>query len=121
MADIIDGLTAGGMPDNSGSDSIQTESTAEKVKMPFLLALHPDPKHSPEEVLTMTQSTFGAEHLDDEIAGDTIRVKIDPASIPELSKIDSIRTIANVQERAPFSVRQRAIMQFSKTSIRQQL
>ena len=113
----IDGLTTGGVPANNETDSVQTENTAEKVKMPFVLALHPDPKQSPEEVLTMIQSTFGAEHLDDAIAGDTIRVKIDPASIPELSKIDSIRTIANVQERTLFSVRQRAIMQFSKFAI----
>ena len=113
----IHGLLADGMPADSGTDSIQTETTADKVKMPFILALHPDPKQSPEEVLTMIQNSFGAEHLDDEIAGDTIRVKIDPANIPELSKIDSIRTIANVQKCTPFSVRQRAIMQFSKTAI----
>ena len=113
----IDGLRTGGLLTNSETDSTQTEATTGITKMPFVLALHPNPNQSPEQVLDVVRSSFGAEHLDDEIAGNTIRVKLDPAVVSEVSRIDSIRTIANVRKHKPFSVHQRAIMQFSKMAI----
>ncbi len=62
----------------------QTE-TPETVKMPFVLALHPDPCQSPEQVLEIVQTRFRAEHLNDHITGNTIRVKLDPADILPVS------------------------------------
>ncbi|KAH8646218.1 peptidase S8/S53 domain-containing protein [Xylariales sp. PMI_506] len=87
----------------------------EAVKMPFVLKLQPNPAQSPAQVLETLQASFQAEPLDTEISGDTLRVMLDPATIPGVSRIDSVRTISKVKERVPFSVRQRAIMKFSTT------
>lgn len=109
-------------PDSSATSgeagSGRIGATTESTKKPFVLALHPNPSQSLQQVLELVQSSFGAENLDHEVAGNAVRVNLDPAAIPEISRIDSIRTIAKVQKRVPFSVRQRVIMQFlkSKTS-----
>jgi hypothetical protein len=98
-------LTTGTPHTSSDTDNTQAKATAENTKIPFILALHPNPSQSPEQVRELVRTSFGAEHSDDEIVGDTIRVKLDPTVIPEVSKIDSIGTIDNVPECTPYSVR----------------
>jgi subtilisin family serine protease len=106
-----------GLMTSTSPTSGRAGTHAEDAKMPFVIELHPNPSQSPEQVLEQLRHSFGADPLHEEIFGNTFRVKLDPAVLPEVAKIDSIRTVDNVLECAPFSVRQRAIMQLSQTAV----
>ncbi|KAF4458531.1 peptidase S8 and S53 [Fusarium albosuccineum] len=111
MADIMV-PTSEGRQAATEADARRTESRGTDYKMAFEIALHPDPDQDLQSVADLIRDDFRGEHLDDEVVGNTIRVKFYSADIANVSKIDSIRTIATIPERSTFSVRQRTIMQF---------
>ena len=103
--------STGTLSQYSAANGVQTDGE----KISFVPGLHPNPSQTPEQVLETIRNNYGAEPLDERVKGDTIRVNIDPALIPEVSKIDSVRTVTALQEHTLHSIRQRAIMQFSTT------
>ena len=97
-----------GVRSTNGND---TEGAGEKVA--FEVGLHPNPSQTPEQVLETIQARFGAERMDDRLVGSKIRVRIDPSKIPEVAKMDSVRSLSTVKQHVLYSLRQRAILQFS--------
>ncbi|KAK4187342.1 peptidase S8/S53 domain-containing protein [Podospora australis] len=76
-----------------------------ETKKPYILELHPSPKETPAQVLERVRNSFGAEHINDENIGNTIRVNIAPAALQQVAAIDSIRSIASIHPRVPYAVR----------------
>ncbi|KAK4182781.1 peptidase S8 and S53 [Podospora australis] len=97
---------------SQGIHALSDDSGPTVTKLPYIISLHPNPEETPEQILRQLEA-LGAEHLDDEIVGDTIRVNLDPAVLPQAAAIDDVRAIENVLQHQPFTVRQRSILQFS--------